>query len=141
MTQHEKDKIWDFIPQRPPFVFVDTLLSVDEEKTVSSYTVAEESLMLEGDYLSEGGLVENIAQTAAAGVGYDCLTNNKPVVPGFIGAVKKLQVFDLPAVSETLTTTVAVVTKVMHATIIKGEVRVGETLLALCEMNIFLQES
>lgn len=137
----EKKDILQYIPQRPPFVFVDSLVSVNEEQTVSVYTVKENNPMQEGNFFSEGGLIENMAQTAAAGVGYDCLTNNKPVVPGFIGAVKKLQVYALPKSSNMLTTTITVTTKVMNATIVKGEVFLSDKLLATCEMNIFLQES
>ena len=44
----------------------------------------------------EPGLVENIAQTAAARAGYISHTENKPVLVGYIGAVNNLQVFSLP---------------------------------------------
>lgn len=134
------EEILKYIPQRPPFVFIDKLFKADEESLVSGLSIKKDNPLLIDNKLSESGLIENIAQTAAAGIGYKCIANGKAVVPGFIGAVKKLKVNSLPECGEDIVTTVKVVSEVMNATIIHGEVVYNSEVIAECDMNIFLQE-
>jgi predicted hotdog family 3-hydroxylacyl-ACP dehydratase len=134
------EEILKYIPQRPPFVFVDRLIEVDEKNVVSGFLILEDNPLLENGFLSESGLVENIAQTAAAGAGYHCITNNKPVLPGFIGAVKKLTIVDLPKINDHIITTVNVVNEIMNASVIHGKVELNGKIIAECDMNIFIQK-
>ncbi len=133
-------EILKYIPQRPPFVFIDKLIEANETKIVSRFTINSDNPLIEENMLSESGLIENIAQTAAAGVGYNCIKNNKPVIPGFIGAVKKLVVTDKPVINGEITTTIDIVSEVMNATIIHGSVLYNGKVIAECDMNIFLQQ-
>jgi len=133
-----KNDILNYIPQRPPFVMVDSILSIKEDVVISNFTIPDNNPMVCDDRFQEGGLIENIAQTAAAGVGYDCIINNKPVILGFIGAVKKLFVYRLPKSGDLLETKAETITKIMNATIIKGTVKCNEILLIECEINIFV---
>ncbi|MBS4012497.1 MAG: 3-hydroxyacyl-ACP dehydratase [Bacteroidetes bacterium] len=134
------EEILKYIPQRPPFVFIDRLIEANGTKIVSGYKIISDNPLVEENMLSESGLIENIAQTAAAGVGYNCISNNKPVIPGFIGAVKKLTVVERPAVNGEIITTVDIVSEVMNATIIHGSVLYNGKVIAECDMNIFLQQ-
>lgn len=119
---------------------IDCLDNVDDDTISSLFEIPKDSPMIKDGFFQEGGLVENIAQTAAAGVGFECISNNKPVVIGFIGSVKNLVTFRLPKPGETLETKVKTVSKIMNATIIKGVVKASGKILLECEMNIFLQE-
>lgn len=69
MTLEEID-ILDLIPQRPPFVLIDRLTAFDEARTETRFTVRTEHLMCESGRLQAAGLIENIAQTCAARLGY-----------------------------------------------------------------------
>ncbi|HMJ46203.1 MAG TPA: hypothetical protein VK498_02685, partial [Ferruginibacter sp.] len=64
------DAILSYIPQRPPFVMVDKILSSGESSTRTSFIIHEKNIFVENGKFREPGLVENIAQTAAAGAGY-----------------------------------------------------------------------
>ena len=75
---------------------VDELLFSDETTTQSKFLVKAQNIFIEDGYLHGPALVENIAQTAAARAGYISLTNNKPVLLGYIGAIKNLEIFFLP---------------------------------------------
>lgn len=136
-----KNEILEYIPQRPPIVMVDSLISIDEKTTVSGFTVSEENIFVENNKFREPGLVENVAQSAALGVGYVCKQNNTPVPIGFIGAIKNLTVYELPEVGDTLTTEITVDYKVFEATLITGKIFVGEQLIAQLEMKIFLKNA
>jgi len=90
--------ITQFLPQRPPFILVDKLRLCNEEETNSSFLVPESHIMVKDNKLNAGGLVENMAQTAAAGTGYLGLLNNEDVKRGYIGAIKNLNIYKLPEV-------------------------------------------
>jgi predicted hotdog family 3-hydroxylacyl-ACP dehydratase len=134
----QKD-ILSIIPQRPPFVMIDQLVGYDESSTFTTFMVREDNVLVWHNELSEAGLVENIAQTAAAGAGYIALTNNKPILTGYIGAIKNLEVFALPKTGDMIETKVTIINKVFDVTIISGSVKCKGEQLAKCEMKIFIK--
>ena len=128
-----------FIPQRPPFVMIDKVLHADGTVSETSFTIREGHLFVEEGAFNESGLVENMAQTAAAGTGFKAQQDGQPAPVGFIGALKGLQIIELPKVGETITTTITFVHQVMNAHIVQGVVRIGDREIASCELKIFLQ--
>lgn len=138
MTLPTQD-ILALIPQRPPFVMVDTLVSSTDDTTVTTLLVQADNVLVSDGELSEAGLTENIAQTAATGAGYAAHQLGKSVQPGFIGAVKNLEVFALPKAGDTIKTEVKIENKVFDVTIIKGKITCKGQTLAQCEMKIFIQ--
>lgn len=131
--------ILPFIPQRPPFVMVDEIVSAEEQTCTTKFMVDAGNIFVKNDVLTEPALVENIAQTAAAHTGYLCKQKSEPVPVGFIGAVQQLEVFDLPAVGDTIETAIAVKTQVLNVTLITGKITCNKTPVAQCEMKIFIQ--
>lgn len=130
-----------FIPQRNPFVMVDTLEHCDEDKVTTTFTIKRDNLFVNDVYFTEPGLIENIAQTAAAKMGYNCHLENKPVPIGFIGAVQNLEIKKLPGLEDVLYTTVIVKNRILNAHIIEGVIKVKEEQIASCEMRIFIAET
>lgn len=128
------------IPQAAPFLLVDTLISATPEETHTSFTIPENHVLVENGVLSESGLVENMAQSAAAGMGFLNRSGGAPKT-GFIGALKNLMIHSLPQAGALLNTTVAFRHQVMSASIVFAEVYVQEVLIASCELKIFIQES
>jgi hypothetical protein len=81
--------------------------------------------------------VENIAQTAAMHVGYQCSLKNIPIPIGYIAAVKDLKIKSLPKQNTKITTSVKVINKVLDVTVVEGRVEQNENVLCSCEMRIF----
>jgi predicted hotdog family 3-hydroxylacyl-ACP dehydratase len=133
--------ILPFIPQRSPFVMIDELVACDELSAKTKLQVRNDNLFIKNGTLTEPALIENIAQTAAARIGYICYTENKPVPIGYIAAVQNLRIEGLPATGDILETEIAIRNQVMHVTIIAGSVKVNGKLLAECEMKIFVQNN
>lgn len=131
--------ILSYIPQRPPFVLIDQVLESSETLSATSFLVPEDHVLLEDGFLSEAGLVENMAQTAAAGTGYKAQQEHKPAPVGYIGALKNLKIAELPAVGETLRTEIRFLHQVMNAHIVEGKVFCQDREIASCELKIFLQ--
>ena len=132
--------ILPFIPQRPPFVMIDTLEECDDNSARTGFEVKKENLFVKDGVLGEPALIENIAQTAAARIGYICQKENKPVPMGFIGAVQQLEIFSLPKTGDVLETEIIIKHQVLNATIIAGNIRVNNKMAASCEMKIFINQ-
>jgi len=128
-----------YIPQGPPFVMIDQLVSCDETCSDTMFEVKAENILVYNGEMSEAGITENIAQTAAAGLGYIALKNKGPILIGYIGAVKNLEIFALPKVGDVIETNVTITNRIFDVTIISGEVKCGEVVLAKCEMKIYLK--
>jgi len=135
-----QDNITAIIPQRPPFVMIDQLITCDEVYSSTTFLIKADNLLVEDGELSEAGIIENIAQTAAAGFGYITQQNKKPIAAGYIAAVKNLEIFALPKVGEIIETSVAITNQIFDVTIISGSVKCNGTLLASCEMKIYIKE-
>lgn len=129
----------EYIPQAPPFEMIDTLVMADEKTAVTAFTVREGHLFVDNNLFSEPGLIENMAQTAAAGTGYHAAQNGiKPPV-GFIGAIKNFEVVQLPMVGDTIRTTTEVLHTVMNATIVQAAIHLNGEKIAEAEFKIFLE--
>lgn len=140
MTDFENIKIYDIIPQRPPMVMIDCLLSCNQVVTSTSFEVRPDNIFVEEGHLAAEGILENIAQTCAARMGYFNLISETSVKLGFIGAVKNFEVSELPAVGDTLVTTVNVEQEVFNVTLVNASVRSGDREIASTTMKIALSD-
>src|SRR5436190_19639107 len=117
-----EENIQALIPQKIPFVMVDKLLSFDEKVTRTGFLIQADNIFVENGTFKEPGLVENIAQTAAARAGYTSKTDNKRVLVGYIGAVNDLQVFSLPQTGDELITEITIENQIFDVTLISGKI-------------------
>ena len=137
----DKDKITRMIPQRAPFVMIDELLEANEEGGFqTTFKIQDNNLFLKEGVVSEGALVENIAQTCAAGFGYlNSQSREGEGEIGFIGAVTKMIVLGSAKQQDQLVTSVHIINTFDRIYLIKGNVDVdGETLLE-CQMKIVIK--
>jgi predicted hotdog family 3-hydroxylacyl-ACP dehydratase len=130
--------ILELIPQAPPFVMVDQLVYTDDLISKSTFTIQPDNCMVANGLFTEGGLLENIAQTAAARAGYQAKAENKPVSGGYIGAVKDFEVLFLPAVGSELHTEIKIENQFFNVSVIAGSVWCNNEIVARCEMKVFL---
>lgn len=128
----------DLIPQKFPFVMIDSLTWTDEKSSRTTFCVKADNVLIEDGEFSAGGLIENIAQTAAARAGYLAQNQKKPDSIGYIGAIKNLEVFSLPKINDTLETEIIIDNQIFDVTLISGKVKCGEKTLAQCQMKVFI---
>lgn len=133
-----KEDILSLIPQKPPFIMIDKLLFSNETITRASFLVKEENVLVEKGEFCEAGLMENMAQTAAARAGYIARLENKPVSAGYIGAVKNLEIKVLPKINDELITEIKIENQVFEFMLISARVCCKGQLVATCEMKIFV---
>ena len=126
--------ILELLPQRPPFVMVDRLTDYSETQSSCSLTIRPDNVFCEDGEFAAAGLIEHIAQTCAARLGY----YNKYILKtgvrlGFIGEVKDLSIVRLPREGETLDTTIVVMQEIFD---VSAEVRVGTETIATTRLKI-----
>ena len=133
--------IHELLPQREPFVMVSRLVYFDDVRTICETDIKAENIFVENDHLSASGMIENIAQTCAARIGFvNKYIHNKAVQIGFIGAIRNLEVTDLPEVGQQITTIVDVIEEVFGMTLASAVIKQGDRTLVTTEMKIAVKE-
>ena len=136
-----KINIENLLPQQRPFIMIDTLTHFDEVITRTRLQVKADNIFVENNVFTESGIIENIAQTCAARMGYiNKYIYSDKVKIGFIGSIKNLVFEELPKVGDELTTTIEVASEVFAITLVNAKVEVGDRLVAFCEMKISLTD-
>ncbi|MBQ7350482.1 MAG: hydroxymyristoyl-ACP dehydratase [Bacteroides sp.] len=136
----EGEGLYKLIPQRNPIVMVDTFFCADEESAETGLHVQLGNVFCEGGFLREPGMIEHVAQSAAAFAGYAPYTQGETPKLGFIGEVKKFKINRLPKVGEFLHTRLRVLGEAAGVTLIAAETKSDEEILATCQMKIFIKE-
>lgn len=134
-----KENISNFIPQREPMVMIHELIEATHDQAVTRFTVEQANILVSDDRLSEAGMIENMAQTAAAQFGYQCSIKKIPVPVGYIAVVKDLKIYDLPKKDDRITTSVSITNKIMDVTMVEGRIEKDGKLYCSCEMRIFVK--
>lgn len=140
-TMINKEEITAYIPQRPPIVMISSLLEAGDKHIRTGFDIAADNVFVAEGLLQAPGLVENIAQTAAARIGYLAKKNNVPVPLGFIGAIQNLEIIELPHAGTSLETEIVIEHEVFNATVVHGSVKQEGRLMARCDMKIFVSQS
>lgn len=134
--------IREIIPQRPPFRMVDRLLSYDETVSEATLLLRPDNIFLD-DTFQTAGIVEHIAQTCAARIGYyNKYILHRDIVIGYIGAIRQLDVKRHPSVGEELLTRIEVLSSAFGMTLVSAAVSTSQgELIADGEVKIALSES
>lgn len=117
---------------------VGELIRVEEKTVTTRFEVTPDNIFCQNGYFTEAGLIENMAQTAAAAIGSDPGLADHPPPLGFIGGIRRLKIHGYPASGDILETTITVVYELAGASMVNGSVVAKNRLLAECELKIFL---
>ncbi|AFL80433.1 putative 3-hydroxylacyl-(acyl carrier protein) dehydratase [Aequorivita sublithincola DSM 14238] len=141
--------ISNFLPHRKPMLMVTSVLEIDENSTTTQFYISEDCVFLKDGELSEIGLIENAAQAASGVVGQTFFekddiegTGNKLV--GYISAIKKVEIFQLPKVGETIITKAKLLSRFdtgeMTMCSLETETFLDENLIVSSTMNFLIHE-
>jgi predicted hotdog family 3-hydroxylacyl-ACP dehydratase len=144
----ESINVLELIPQRPPFVMIDRLTRFDETGVTARFRVASGNIFVEDGKFTEAGIVESIAQTCAARMGYLTRLAQQGVPEGekgkvklgFIGSIKQLTVEQLPAVGDELDITITVKTEIGAVTLVDAVAKTADATIATGAMTISLTD-
>lgn len=134
------EEIYKLIPQRSPIVMVDTFYQADTEGADTGLHITPNNLFLKNEVLQESGIIEHVAQSAAAFAGYLPYTQGELPKLGFIGEVKKFKINHLPHIGDFIRTHLQVLGEAAGVTLIKAETTCKEKIIATGQMKIFIKE-
>lgn len=132
--------ITSLIPQRPPFVMVDRVLSCDLSDAVTEFAVREDNIFLDDGLLSPAGIIENMAQSCAARMGCVNRMNGEAIKIGFIGDIRNCEIIRQPRCQEVLTTHVNIIEDVFNLTLANVTIHVGDEVIASARIKIALSD-
>lgn len=139
-------EIRNFLPHRDPMLMVDLIIAIDDQSVETTFVVTEKCIFVENGYFSESGLIENAAQTCSAIVAQNYFVEGATPVQlvGFIGAIKKLSIKELPLVNQTLISKAKLISKMdtedFVLCLIECTIFAEEKVLLETEMNLFIKE-
>ena len=117
--------VHELLPQQEPFVMIGTLIHFDKTLTVTETEVQKNNIFVDDDRFSASGLMENIAQTCAARIGYvNKYILKKGIQLGFIGAVRNFEVKE----------------EVFGMTLAEASITCGDKVLVTSEIKIAVKE-
>ncbi|MEM9144172.1 MAG: ABC transporter permease [Bacteroidota bacterium] len=144
-----KIDIRKFLPHRPPFLLVSDMPFIDDESVITEFHIPEDCVFVKNGHFSETGLLENAAQTSSAIVGqsyyrvddFEATSND---LVGYISAIKKAFIHQLPQVGDTLVSKAKLVSRYDGAdlsicTIDCTSFRNGD-LIVDCRLNFLIHE-
>ncbi|MDD5046375.1 hypothetical protein SMA90_26195 [Escherichia coli] len=134
----KKIDILELLPHRHPFVMVDELIECDGYYTATRTLIKEDNIFCRNGFFGEAGMMENMAQTCAARLGYKSLMNQMTVKLGIIGAVRDFHVFFLPMAGNFLETSILIEHEVFNAILLSAEIRCNGKTAATGYMKLFL---
>jgi len=137
---YSDDAVLELIPQREPMVMVDKFFGIVDRDSFSGLTVTKENLFCCNGILTEEGVIEHFAQSAAARIGFLFVQNKETVPVGFIGAVSKFSIHAHPRVGNELLTVVSIIQEVGNITLAGVKSWVEDELIAEGELKIYLNK-
>lgn len=136
-----KIDIHELLPQQEPFVMVGMLRHFDNERTVTSTVVLPDNIFVEDGIFTVSGVIENIAQTCAARIGYiNKYVLKRGIQLGFIGAIRNFRLYRNPRVGEEIYTTILTEEEVFGMTLISAKVLIDDEVVAESSMKIAISD-
>lgn len=125
------------LPQQEPFVMVGTLTHFELTTSTTETRIEEENIFVNDGKFSASGMMENIAQTCAARIGfYNKYILKKDVQVGFIGAIRNYIVHSLPEVGSTIVTKVDILEEIFGMTLANAEIKCNGEVVATAEIKL-----
>jgi len=149
MINLEAIDIKNFLPHREPFLMVDKVLELSEDFVVTSFEIKPTCILIEDNCFNEVGLIENAAQTCSSIVGKsyfddDDIEGQGTKLIGFISAIKKVAIIDIPKVGENIITKASLKSRfdadTYSISTLECVIYINDKEIASCEMNLFIQE-
>jgi predicted hotdog family 3-hydroxylacyl-ACP dehydratase len=134
----EKESVAQLLPQKFPFVMVDTLYEYTENTLTSGLKVEENNIFYFNETLLEPGLIEHMAQSVALHTGYRFFLMNEPAPTGYIGSIKEVQILKLPMLHQEIKTEVTILQEFAGITLVDLITKIDEEVIATGQMKTIL---
>lgn len=123
------------IPQRFPFVMVDSIAEYSESNLISGFAPAKENIFMQDGAFQASGLLEHQAQSVALHTGYKFYLSGKEAPTGYIGAIKSFEVTTLPKLGDQLISEVSIINEMMGVTLVDVITKIKDEVIAKSQMK------
>ncbi|MBQ7192715.1 MAG: hydroxymyristoyl-ACP dehydratase [Paludibacteraceae bacterium] len=138
MLEQQPD-IFALIPQRPPIMMIDTVIDASDNHIVTQLTIQEDNIFVENNIFHEAGIIEHIAQSAAAFAGWQTYNSGQPPRIGYIGEIKNCHIHALPKQSHQLQTHLQLMAQAGDVSLVQTQTTANGHIIADCQMKISLK--
>ncbi len=133
-----KEFVEQLLPQKFPFVMVDTLSAYNEEALISGLKINSDNIFFEKQHFNESGLIEHMAQSVALHTGYQFFLKQEPAPTGYIGSIKEIIINKLPELHDVIATTVKVLHEFAGITLVDISTKLNDEEIASGQMKTIL---
>lgn len=128
---------------------VDAVVENTKDVLATEFYISEDCVFIKDNKLSETGLIENAAQAASGVVGQtffdkDDLEGKGNKLVGYISAIRKVEIFDLPEVGDTIITRAKLISRLdsggMTMCSLEAETFLKEIIIVSSTMNFLIHE-
>ena len=130
-------------------LMVSSVLEIEEDELTTQFHILEDCMFLKNGQLSETGLIENAAQAASGVVGQTFFDKNDTEgkgnkLVGYISSIKKVQIFQLPKVGDTIITKAKLISRFDTGEVtmcsLESETFLDKKLIVSSTMNFLIHE-
>ena len=148
-TREQHIEYKNFLPHREPMLMVTRLLSIDDTSVHTEFEVTDSCVFVKNNVLAEVGLIENAAQACSAIVGQtffekDDLTGEGNSLVGYISAIKKIEIFDVPKSGDVVTTRASLLSRFDTGAVTICSMQCStfnnDELIVACTLNFLIHE-
>lgn len=120
-------------------MMVGALLSCSDDGAETSYVVGEDSWYSVNGHIDEQGIMEHVAQSAAAWGGYPGYLRGEESKLGYVAEFSKFEILSMPLIGAELRTTLSVLGAAGGVTLMEAETLSGGKAVAQGRLKIYLQ--
>lgn len=131
----DQNFVESLIPQRFPFIMVNSIAEYSETQLISGFEVKQENIFVQDGIFQASGLVEHQAQSVALHTGYKYYLLGKEAPTGYIGAIKTFEALQLPKLGDTLTSEVSIINEMMGVTLVDVVTKLNDEVIAKSQMK------
>ena len=131
----DQNFVESLIPQRFPFVMVNSIAEYSETQLVSGFGIKEDNIFVQNGVFQASGLIEHQAQSVALHTGYKFYLLGKEAPTGYIGSIKSFEAEKLPKVGDVLKTEVTILNEIMGVTLVDAITKLNDEVIASSQMK------
>jgi predicted hotdog family 3-hydroxylacyl-ACP dehydratase len=116
---------------------IDKLIAFPADASTTETMVSANNIFVDNGYFSASCMMENIAHTCAARVGfYNKYVLHNEVQIGFIGAIRNYMIHELPAVGTVIHTKVDIIQDIFGMTLANATIVSGDKVFVTAEVKL-----
>ncbi|CAA7195327.1 MULTISPECIES: hypothetical protein [Chryseobacterium] len=135
----DPDFVESLIPQKFPFVMVNSITDFSENHLISGFEIKEDNIFVQDTIFQASGLLEHQAQSVALHTGYKYHLLGKETPTGYIGAIKTFETEVLPKIGDVLITEINILSEIMGVTLVNASTKLNNKIISTSQMKTVIK--